>query len=122
HCAHDTKGVKVRVWRSQQRLECANLLALLLSARANPQRVGLPSRKTQRRQVSALQTLARVRNNRAVPTPALCDALNNYFKNLTALVPALIFVCIPLAFGLWTSFVDIRKPRSSERWSNTWGR
>jgi len=32
--------------RSQQRLECANLLALLLAARANLQRVGLRSRKT----------------------------------------------------------------------------
>src|SRR5438876_12379922 len=37
-------------------------------------------------------------------------------------VAALIFVYIPLAFGLWTSFVDIRKPRSSERSLNTWGR
>src|SRR5438094_1096033 len=45
HCGHDTYGVKVRVWRSQQRLECANLLALLLAVRANPQRAGLRSRK-----------------------------------------------------------------------------
>jgi len=46
HCGHDTWGVKVRVWQSQQRLECANLLALLLAAWADPQRVGLCSRKT----------------------------------------------------------------------------
>src|SRR5207247_9260903 len=45
HCGHDTYGCKVRVWRSQQRLECANLLALLLAARADPRRVGLRSRK-----------------------------------------------------------------------------
>src|SRR5439155_3338605 len=46
HCGHDAYGVEVRVWRSQQRLECANLLALLLAARTDPQRVGLCSRKT----------------------------------------------------------------------------
>src|SRR5438876_389817 len=64
HCAHDTYEVKVRVWRSQQRLECANLLALLLAARADPQRVGLRSRKTAATSRRTLQTLARLRNSR----------------------------------------------------------
>src|SRR5437016_12052696 len=77
HCAHDTYEVKVRVWRSQQRLECANLLALLLAARAGPRRVGLRSRKTaatSRRFPNAGATAKQPR----VSTPGLCDALNGY--------------------------------------------
>ena len=70
----------MRVWRSQQRLECANLLTCWrFCSRHGRIRSELAcARGKQRRQVAALQTLARLRNSRVWADAGLCDALNRY--------------------------------------------
>src|ERR1051325_4403244 len=87
-----TRGWSIRhvrsesaVWRPQQRWQPrANLLALLLAARANPPRVGLRSRKTAATSRRTPNAGATAKSPRLLATPVLGDAL----KRVPGVAPA----------------------------------
>ena len=91
-CGHDTYGVTVRVWRSQQHLECANLYVLsVIAGRANGARTLVSRMVGHRRGLeisergSALPAF--LRDKSRAPGEFSVGALNRY-ANLLALLLA----------------------------------
>src|SRR5207249_2498081 len=78
HCGHDTWGVKVRVWQSQQRLECANFVGAFARGTGASAASWLALAKNSGDKSPHSKRWRDCKTAASVPTPGLCDALNRY--------------------------------------------